>query len=173
MILQSQEKPNKNVQNRLLHFEDCAHAIDQLFRSALVKQGSNAFGEFLDFAGKFNNLSVYNAMLVRLQRPGAAMVGSRRQWRDIGRHVLPDAIPIVILWPFGPVRFLFEQDDTDGSPLPAQEHNPLFAKGELTEELFQRTKRAAENFAVEIVETDQYGNHLADTAAGLVSVRKG
>lgn len=157
----------RHSQNRLLHFEDCAHAIDQLFRSALHDKGTYAFDEFLGFARKFNNLSVYNAMLVRLQRPGAAMVGSRRLWRQLDRKVLPDAIPIVILQPFGPVRFIFELGDTDGKPLPGQNQNPLFAHGAVTEEVFQRTKNAAEKFAVEVVETDQYGNNLAGTAAGL------
>lgn len=165
--MQTEEKTNKNVRNRLLHFEDCAHAIDQLFQSALAKQGVDAFGEFLDFARSFSNLSVYNAMLVRVQRPGAAMVGSRKQWQNIERRVLPDAIPIVILWPFGPVQFLFELGDTEGKPLPSQDQNPLFAQGEVTDGLFLRTKKAAENFAVEVVETDQYGNNLAGTAAGL------
>ena len=165
--MQTEGKLDKHVQNRLLHFEDCAHAIDQLFRSAMAKQGNTAFGEFLDFARRFNNLSVYNAMLVKLQRPGAAAVGSRRQWQEIGRHILPDAIPIVILQPFGPVRFVFEYGDTEGKPIPAQDQSPLFVQGKVTEKHFQRTKTAAENFAVEIVETDQYGNHLAGTAAGL------
>jgi len=70
------------VQNRLLHFEDCASAIDQLFLAALAEKGHCAFDEFLDFARRFNNLSVYNAMLVKLQRPGAAAVGSRSQAID-------------------------------------------------------------------------------------------
>ena len=165
--MQTEEsKTDKHIQNRLLHFEDCAHAIDQLFSSALRKQGLSAFDEFLGFARKFSNLSVYNAMLVKLQRPGASAVGSRRQWRDIERQVLPDAIPIVILHPFGPVRFVFELGDTEGKPVPAFEQNPLFAQGIVTDLLFQRTKTAAENFAVEVVETDQYGNCLAGTAAG-------
>lgn len=158
---------DRHSQNRLLHFEDCAHAIDQLFRSALHEKGSGAFDEFLGFARKFNDLSIYNAMLVKLQRPGAAMVGSRRLWRQLDRKVLPDAIPIVILQPFGPVRFIFELDDTEGRPLPGQDHNPLFAHGAVTEEVFQRTKKVAGNFAVEVVETDQYGNNLAGTSAGL------
>ena len=161
------DKSGRNTQNRLLHFEDCSHAIDQLFRSAFDDQGSDAFIEFLDFARKFQNLSIYNAMLVRLQRPGAAMVGSRRQWRSLGRNVLPDAIPIVILIPFGPVQFLFELGDTEGATLPGQDRNPLFARGEFREDLFKNTKKAAENFAVEVVETDQYGEYLAGTAAGL------
>ena len=62
---------------RLLHYEDCAHAIDQLFHSALKKEGRDSFWKFMQSARNFSNLSVYNAMLVKLQRPGAVMVGSR------------------------------------------------------------------------------------------------
>jgi hypothetical protein len=166
-MIQTGGKQDIHVQNRLLHFEDCAQAIDQLFRSALAAQGNNAFYEFLDFVYRFNNLSVYNAMLVRLQRPGASAVGTRQQWLDVGREVMPDAIPIVILHPFGPVRFVFEMGDTEGKPLPAQHQSPLFAQGQLSEKQFQNTVKAAENFAIEVVETDQYGGLLAGTAAGL------
>ena len=160
-------KQDKRVQNRLLHFEDCAQAIDQLFHSALAVQGNNAFYEFLDFVYRFNNLSVYNAMLVRLQRPGSTAVGTRRQWQEIGREVMPDAIPIIILHPFGPVRFVFESGDTEGKPIPAQHQSPLFAQGQVSEKHFQNTIKAAENFAIKVVETDQYGDLLAGTAAGL------
>jgi hypothetical protein len=158
---------DRKVLNRYLHFEDCAHAIDQMFRTALQEKGNNAFYDFLNSAQKFNKLSVYNAMLVRLQRPGAVMVGSRKQWREIGRHVLPDAIPIIILWPFGPVQFLFELSDTGGASLPGHDQNPLFARGFVPEELFNRTQAAANKYAIEIIETDQYGENLAGTAAGL------
>ena len=166
-MAQENEDLNQHIQNRLLHFEDCAQAIDQLFLSALDEKGDMAFDEFIEFASRFSNLSVYNAMLVRLQRPGAAAVGSRREWRKIGRYVLPDAIPIVILQPFGPVRFIFEYSDTDGKPMPAQDKNPLFAKGQVNEQAYKRTCKAAENYSVEVVETDQYGNNLAGTAAGI------
>ena len=132
-------KSNRNVKNRLTHFEDCAQAIDQMFQAALRDQGPDAFNTFLTSARNFNNLSIYNAMLVRVQRPGADMVGSRKQWRKIGRMVLPDAIPIIILRPFGPVQFLYEQNDTKGRPIPGQDQNPLFAQGVVPEELYGRT----------------------------------
>jgi hypothetical protein len=157
---------NRNVQNRLAHFDDCALAIDQMFKEAMRVEGSNAFDAFLASARNFSNLSIYNAMLVRVQRPGAAMVGSRKQWRKLGRMVLPDAVPIVILRPFGPVQFLFEMDDTKGQPIPGQYQNPLYAQGMIPEALYERTKSSAENFAVEVVETDNYGGNLAGTAAG-------
>ncbi len=160
------EKPDKHAENRLLDFEDCAEAIDKLFKAALSKQGNTAFDEFLDFARRMNNLSVYNAMLVRLQRPGAALALSRRQWGAIGRKVIPDAVPIVILHPFGPVRFVYEQGDTTGESMPAQDQSPLFAEGQVSREHYVRTIKAAEKFGVEIVETEHYGNNLAGTAAG-------
>jgi len=161
------EELNSQAGKRLLHFEDCSHAIDQLFRSALKKEKDLAFDKFIGFAREFNNLSVYNAMLVQLQRPGAAMVGSRRQWKEIGRYVLPDAVPVVILWPFGPVQFLFELSDTEGKELPGREKNPLFARGDLPENLFKRTMEAAAKYEISVVETDQYGSNQAGTAAGL------
>ncbi|MCK5680915.1 ImmA/IrrE family metallo-endopeptidase [bacterium] len=161
-----EKKKNTRVENRLLYYEDCAGAIDQLFQSALTKKEPDAFSKFLEFARTFDNLSVYNSMLVRIQRPGATMVGTRDQWLEIERQVLPDAVPIIILWPFGPVRFVFELADTKGKELPGREDNPLFAKGELPEKVYVRIKNAAEKYAIEIAETKDYGTDLAGTAAG-------
>ena len=161
------EELNSQAGKRLLHFEDCSHAIDQLFRSALKTDKNMAFDKFVGVARDFNNLSVYNAMLVQLQRPGAAMVGNRKQWREIGRYVLPDAVPVVILWPFGPVQFLFELSDTEGKELPGQELNSLFAKGDLPECLYERTIQAAAKYDISVFKTDQYGTNQAGTAADL------
>ena len=161
-----EKKKNPRVKNRLLHYEDCAGAIDQLFKSALDKKEPDAFTQFLEFANTFNNLSIYNSMLVRIQRPGATMAGTRDQWLEIERQVLPDAVPIIILWPFGPVRFVFELADTKGKELPGREDNPLFAKGELPEKVYVRIKNAADKYEIEIVETKDYGTDLAGTAAG-------
>ncbi len=132
---------NKQAENRLRHYEDCAGAIDQLFRSAISNKEPDAFTKFLDFANSFNNLSVYNSMLVRVQKPGATMVGTRDQWREIERQVLADAVPIIILWPFGPVRFVFELADTTGKELPGREDNPLFVRGELPKNIIEGKQR--------------------------------
>jgi hypothetical protein len=152
---------------RLAQFEDCASAIDGLFQQALGASGPSAFDELLDFVGRFNNLSVYNAMLVRVQRPGAAAVGSRRQWRERGRTVLPDAIPIVVLQLFGPVRFVYELADTEGREIPGEKASSLFAEGDLPEKVYDNTRTAAEKFGIRVIETDQYGSLLAGTAAGI------
>ncbi len=152
---------------RLLHFEDCRTAIDQLFNEALKSKGLSAFDEFLDFVKRFNHLSVYNAMLVKIQRPGASAVGTRKQWRGKRRHIKPDAVPIVILQLFGPVRFVYEISDTTGPPLPGENSNVLFAVGKLSRRLYDNTRSSAIKYGIEVVEADNYGNFLAGTAAGI------
>lgn len=161
------EDGGKAASGKLLHFEDCASAIDQLFQQAYSVKGLAAFDEFLEFIARFNNLSAYNAMLVRVQRPGAAAVGSRRQWRDVGRFIKPDAIPIVVLQPFGPVRYVYEISDTEGDDIPGESASSLFAFGTVPQEQFDRTKGAAVKYGVLIEETDQYGALLAGTAAAI------
>ncbi len=156
---------DRYAQNRLHHFEDCATAIDHLFQYALQKDGTRAFDQFWDFTQKFNNLSIYNSMLVMIQRPGATAVGTIAQWKEIGRHITPDAVPIIILHPFGPVHFIYELGDTAGKPVPAQEKNSLFASGVALDTLWKRVIKAAEKYNVEIVESQQQVIALVGTAA--------
>jgi hypothetical protein len=106
-------------------------------------------------------------MLVRVQCRGAAAVGSRHQWARVGRWVNADASPIVVLQPFGPVRFLYEVGDTSGDALPAEKTSVLFAKGPLEREQYDRTRTAAAKYGIEVNETDNYGSLLAGTAAAL------
>jgi len=157
---------NVAAENRLAHFEDCRSAIDQMFSEALATHGSRAFDEFLGFVVRFSNLSVYNAMLVRVQRPGAGAVATRNKWNEFGRSIKPDAIPIMILRPFGPVAFVFEQSDTEGRALLGECENPLFAKGSLTQRFYDQSVMAAKKYGVEVKATDNYGVLLAGTAAG-------
>lgn len=155
------------ARNRLEHFEDCASAIDELFRKAANTQGAPAFGEFLAKMKRFSNLSGYNAMLALVQRPGAIAVTTRRRWGEIGRTVSRDATPVVLLQPFGPVRFAFEYGDTEGEPIPEERLSSLLAEGVVRGAQYKRTCAAAQALGVEVVETDRYGPLRAGTAAAL------
>lgn len=104
-------------------------------------------------------------MLAMIQRPGATMVGTIDQWKEINRHIKPNAVPIVILHPFGPVRFVYELGDTAGKLVPAQDKNSLFASGVVLNSLWKRVVKAAEKYNVEIVQSQQQGTALAGTAA--------
>ena len=152
--------------SRLELFEDCQSAIDQLFQQSFEAQGPSAFDEFIEFARRFAYLSVYNAMLVRVQRPGAVAVASRAKWLEISRTVQPAAIPVVVLQPFGPVRFVFELSDTSGPALPGENANPLYAKGHVSKDVWSQAIAAAYRNGVEVEQTDRYGTLLAGTASG-------
>lgn len=161
------DNPDKGAQNRLALFEDCAAAIDQLFQQALETTGPTAFDEFLARMCRFSNLSAYNAMLVTVQRPGALAVASRNQWQSIARTVKADALPIAVLQPFGPVRFVFEYSDTEGYDPPEAQLSALFAEGSIPPDQYDRTKSVAKKYGVLVEETDKYGPLLAGTAAGI------
>lgn len=152
---------------RLRLYADDAQAIDDLFRQALIKTGTPALLEFCEFIRRFRRFSVFNAMLIQVQRPGALVVGSRKQWQRIERTVNPDAVPIIVLIPFGPVEFLYELADTFGVPVPGGDYDPFGAFGHLREEDWDRALRAAGKAGVMIELVDRYGSGLAGTAAVL------
>jgi hypothetical protein len=157
----------KSSESRLARFSDCQSAIDHLFADALDRRGDTAFQEFLSFVVRFSNLSIYNAMLVMVQRPGAGAVATIEKWSSIGRYPKKRAVPIVVLRPFGPVTFLFEQADTEGLPLPNEDSNPLIAKGTLRSNDFDALVKSAAGYEIAIEETEQYGILLAGTAQGI------
>ena len=164
------DEPDKAAGNKLAHFEDCAAAIDLLYQQALNLDQGNGFSAFQAFTTKmsrFSNLSAYNAMLVMVQCPGAIAVGGRRQWAAINRVVKPDAIPIVVLQAFGPVRFVFELNDTEGADIPGEKMSTLFAEGVISDKQYNQTKAACIKYGIEVIETDQYGTLLAGTAAAI------
>ena len=151
-----------------LYMED-AEAIDELFRQALKSKGLSAYSEFLSFVKQFQRFSIFNAMLIYAQRPGAAAIGSRHQWKSIGRSVNPDAIPIIILQPFGPVQFLYELQDTSGRPVPGESESPLLAFGTVPPTDWAQTVSAAKKSFVKVELVKTYGANLAGTAAKLPS----
>ncbi len=158
---------SSSSRRKLQSFAECAAAIDGLFQDALRHEGSTAFTSFIEFARRMSNLSVYNAMLVRVQRPGAAAVATEKKWNSIQRHVRPGAIPIVVLRPFGPVSFLYEVADTDGFPLPGEDCNPFVAHGEMDEVEWGRLlKHHREKNAIRIEERN-FGTLLAGNARNL------
>ncbi|MBX7135131.1 MAG: hypothetical protein K1X67_20890 [Fimbriimonadaceae bacterium] len=106
------------------------HALDDLFYATLQYRSSTAFHDLLRFVARFRTYSPYNAMLLHVQRPGASYVAPASRWRDrYCRTIKPNANPLVILQPMGPVMFVFDVSDTDAGPhavpLPPEITRPL------------------------------------------------
>jgi hypothetical protein len=94
---------------------------------------SKDYKELLDFLTKLPNFAPFNAFLLNVQKPGLRFAASHYDWRNrFGREVKEEARPLVILWPFGPVAFVYDMEDTEGPPLPDSVLHSFRAVGEVT-----------------------------------------
>jgi hypothetical protein len=100
---------------------DAKNSLDQLFNLTIQYRSSQAYFDLLNFISKFRFYSPFNAFLIRTQKRGAVYVATAQRWyHDYGHRIKPDAQPIVILQPMGPVMFVFDIADTE--PIPDMEN---------------------------------------------------
>lgn len=109
-------------------------ALDELFSHAGRYRSSKEYDELMAFLRLFRSYAPFNAMLLHTQMPGARYVAPAHRWRSqYGRRVKPNARPLVILQPMGPVMFVFDVSDTepmDGAPaLPPEVERPFEVYG--------------------------------------------
>ncbi len=93
---------------------ETAESIDDLYRAAAEPGKAAPWTELLNRISKSTHMAPFNLMLADIQRPGARYVAFRKDWVRLGRQVKPGAIPIIVLWPFCPVRCAFDLSDTTG-----------------------------------------------------------
>lgn len=86
--------------------------LDNLFEEVKSFRYSKDVKALFDYCRKMQHLSAYNAALVYTQQPGTRLVLSANQWEGEGRIVKPNARPLIILLPFGPVGFVYDIADT-------------------------------------------------------------
>lgn len=128
--------------------DDPRQALDELFTLAGRYRSTKAYGKLLEFVARFRFYSPFNAMLVHIQMEGARFVAPANRWlRDYGRRIAPDAQPLVILQPMGPVMFVFDVSDTfplEGAPpLPREVVQPFEVRnGRIESELPQTIENA-------------------------------
>jgi len=114
--------------------EATTRALDELFSQVKQYKSSKSYEELIRFVSRFPFYSPYNAMLVHLQMSGAKFVAPAHRWiSDYGRFIKPNARPLVILQPMGPVMFVFDVSETepgpDAKPLPPEVEKPFEARG--------------------------------------------
>lgn len=89
--------------------------FDRIYRQGLYDD----FVDFAIFMRLTKGYSFFNSALILLQRPGALYIESEDVWENkYDRHVRPDATPIVIMLPFGPINFVYDFTDTYGDKVP-------------------------------------------------------
>lgn len=109
--------------------------LDELFRVISAYRSKSGYLELINFVRRFRFYSPYNAFLIHIQMSGATFVAPPYRWKKkYGRFIKPNAVPIVILQPMGPVMFVFDVSDTEPGPdadeLPPDVTNPFDVEGE-------------------------------------------
>lgn len=109
------------------------NAVKELFDEVGKYRNTDDFYDLLEFIKRFHNYSPFNCMLLHIQKPGSHYVATPSRWRkEFNRSIKPGSNPLVILKPFGPVEFVFEVNDTEGSePLPEEITNPFRTEGKI------------------------------------------
>ena len=104
---------------------DIYNQLSGLFEN--IKKGTDAavLKDLFDFLKKFPKVAPFNLALVTAQRPGAGYFANRREWAKLGRTIKPEARPMIIMVPFGPVDFVYDVCDTVGRELPPEVENPF------------------------------------------------
>ena len=96
------------------------NAVDELCRASKRYRHSQAYMELLHFISHFPNYSPLNCFLLHTQNPSLSYVATAKTWlRKFKRQPMFDARPLVILAPMGPIRFVFDINETEGHPVPA------------------------------------------------------
>lgn len=142
---------------------DTADRIDELYRAASEPGARPPWMDLLNRISSQTHMAPFNLMLADLQRPGARYVAFPDKWRTIGREVRPASIPIVVLWPFCPVRCAYELADTIGDPIEDALLDSVFGEPvEVREGFFNRVARRA----LKEDQIDLRSVSLASTLAG-------
>ncbi|MGI9345758.1 MAG: hypothetical protein ACR2PW_05805 [Gammaproteobacteria bacterium] len=142
-----------------------ANNPDELWLRGGQYRSTQDLWDFLLFVIKFRNLAPFNAYLLHTQKPGSTYVASDSDWGYLfKRRVNPEARPLIILHPFGPVRFVFDVSDTQGEqPLPEALFEPIQPIGEVPSEMFDQLVANLPRVGISYHEAD-----YAPDAAGLL-----
>lgn len=145
--------------------------IDQLFNEALEAKTPDSLIEFVDFCARFRRFAPFNARLIQVQRRSAGAVASSNEWASVKRAVVPDAIPILVLKPFGPVEWVYEVGDTSPAINRERIGDPFAATSGLSDNKIeaalrriQSNCRSQDDFRIEII-GERMGHGFAGSAA--------
>jgi hypothetical protein len=141
--------------------------IDELFRRSILYRHSPKFAEAIEFAARFRDYAPYNNMLVKVQNPSCTYYATAKDWdKRFKRHLKEDAKPLLILAPMHPVMLVYDIDQTDGPPLPANFQEFSTVHGSFDQAVLDRTLENAHRMRIKVQRKP-----LAQLHAGFATTR--
>lgn len=96
-------------QSSLFEHEDTRSLLTGLIQEARLYRTGKDYKELLDFIGRLPHIAPFNAMLLQIQKPGLQYAMAADDWhKRYERFPKEGARPLLILWPFGPVSFVYD-----------------------------------------------------------------
>lgn len=139
---------------------DIYNQLSGLFCNIKKGSGSAVLSELYDFLKKFPNVAPFNLALVSAQRPGAGYFTNVREWAKLGRSIKPEARPMIIMVPFGPVEFVYDVCDTVGRELPQEVENPFLVTTPFCESEYIKFISQLSRAGIKYAEAN-YGSQMA------------
>lgn len=96
-----------------------AERVNEFFAQILALKASDVMKQYLDFCERVIEHSAFNNTLVFIQKPSCFYYATKSEWKQrFNREIKTFARPLLILFPFAPVEFVYDLEDTNGDPLP-------------------------------------------------------
>lgn len=153
-------------------------SVQELFQSAFQLQDCGKLRKFLKFVQRMPSHAPFNTALVFLQNPQSSYYATANQWEKYFRRTAKlGSRPMVILFPFGPVQFVYDIEDTEGEPV-SNENFLYWWKEEkvyFNEKVFTRTCNRLGKYHIEIKEeqAQTYFQKTTIHTAGLIRKESG
>ena len=140
------------------------NAVDELFMVSSPYRHSQPYIQLLQSISRFPNYSPFNCFLLYTQNPSLSYVATAKTWsRKFRRQPKFNARPMVILAPMGPIRFVFDINDTEGYPVADEMLQPAKPKAAHLNKIFENTVANCTIQSINVFETP-LDNGTADTA---------
>ena len=145
--------------------------LTSLLHRARLYDQSNSYRELLEFVNRLPHIAPFNAMLLNIQKPGLRFAATERDGHNrLNRTVKEGARPLVILWPFGPVAFVYDIEDTEGDPLPDDVAHAFRATGPITPVAMTSFEHRLWKFGIYVAFLDYGDGHAGHIAADGLTV---
>lgn len=134
--------------------------IEQLIAATSLYETSDSVNALLAFTVRLRAFAPFNAMLLHIQKPGLTHAATAIDWwNGFGRVPRLGVRPLLILRAMGPIDFVFDILDTEGSDLP--EHAFTFPTlGAITTEYLDDVLARVRKSGIRLVQLD-YGDAFA------------
>jgi hypothetical protein len=146
---------SKNLKDeKLTDFETIFNPVDEVFAASTRFRDNRYVMELLHFIARFPGYSAFNGLLLYTQNSSATYIATARGWQQkFDRRPKFDAHPILILAPMAPILFVFDVQDTEGSPVPSTLLEPRGIQPRLLNKIYTNTRHNCTVHGIAVHET--------------------